>query len=313
MPVVQTAMRVPGGDAVQRVYAAPVPDVGEVAVVEIANESPAPFVAAFVLRGANRVDQGDTTVYADGRSALRTTRPPSRWAMAADGTTEEIVTSGAASDGPFASRQDRAARLVAAFLFPIAHRTTLRAAVALGTRGLGEVDVAALPGADAVARGWRVQLDRGMRLELPDPALQAAVDAARPAVVLAGQAWKVDPGVVAVLEDWGLDAEAAVRLGPVDRSRAPPHRPARTGIRLVGARAASSRPRAARRFSPRCATRWWSTATRRCRCSVTGRGSGTASPSTCATRRRVAVRCRTRCVGTASGPRCCGMRRTAPG
>lgn len=213
MPVVQTSMRVPGGDAVQRVYGAPVPDVGEVAVVEIANESPAPFVVALVVRGANRIDQGDTTIYVDGRSALRTTRPPSRWALAADGTTEEIVTSGAASDAPFAARQDRAARLVGAFLYPIAHRTTFRAAVALGTRGLGDVDLAALPGADAVVRGWQVQLDRGLRVELPDPALQAAIDAARPAAVLAGQAWKVDPGVVAVLEDWGLDAEAAVGWG----------------------------------------------------------------------------------------------------
>jgi len=43
MPVVHTAMRVPGGDAVQRAYAVPVDDVGEVAVLEIANESPAPL------------------------------------------------------------------------------------------------------------------------------------------------------------------------------------------------------------------------------------------------------------------------------
>jgi hypothetical protein len=213
MPVVQTSMRVPGGDAVQRVYGAPVPDVGEVAVVEIANESPAPFVVALVVRGASRIDHEDTTVYVDGRSAWRTPRPSSRWALAADGTTEEIVTSGAASDAPFASRQDRAARLVGAFLFPVAHRTTLRAAIALGTQGLGGVDPVALPGADAVARGWQVQLDRGLRVELPDPVLQAAIDAARPAAALAGQAWKVDPGVVAVLEDWGLDTEAAVGWG----------------------------------------------------------------------------------------------------
>jgi hypothetical protein len=31
MPVVQTSMRVPGGDAVQRAYAAPAGDIGEVA------------------------------------------------------------------------------------------------------------------------------------------------------------------------------------------------------------------------------------------------------------------------------------------
>jgi len=133
--------------------------------------------------------------------------------MSADASTEDIVTSGGASDAPFAARRDRGARLVAAFLYPVAHRTSLRAAAALGTRGLGAVEVHDLPDADAVARGWQVQLDRGLRVELPDPALQAAVDAARPAVVLAGQAWKVDPSVVAVLEDWGLDAEAAAGWG----------------------------------------------------------------------------------------------------
>ena len=67
----------------------------------------------------------------------------------------------------------------------------------------------ALPDAVSVARGWTAQLDRGMRVELPDESLARAVRTARAATVLAGQAWKVDPMVVAVLEDWGLDPEAA--------------------------------------------------------------------------------------------------------
>jgi hypothetical protein len=209
MPVVQTAMRIPGGDAVQRAYGAPAADVGEVAVVEIANESPVPFVVALVVRGASSVDLGDATAFVDGRSALRTARAPSRWAMAADGSTEELVTTGQASDAAFAARRDRGARLVAAFLYPVAHRTTLRAVVALGTRGLGAAEPAGLPDAAAVARGWAAQLDRGMRVELPDESLQRAVQSARAATVLAGQAWKVEPKVVAVLEDWGLDPEAA--------------------------------------------------------------------------------------------------------
>jgi hypothetical protein len=210
MPVVQTAMRVPGGDAVQRAYGAPVGDVGEVAVVEIANESPAPFVAALVVRGAGALDLADSTVFVDGRSAVRTPRAPSRWAMAADGTIEQLVTErGGATAAPFGARRDRGARLVAAFLFPVAHRTTLRAAVAIGTRGLGGTEPGALPDAAAVARGWAAQLDRGMQVELPDESLQRAVQTARAATVLAGQAWKVDPAVVGVLEDWGLDPEAA--------------------------------------------------------------------------------------------------------
>jgi hypothetical protein len=213
MPVVQTAMRVPGGDVVQRVYGAPAAGVGEVAVVEIANESAAPFVAALVVRGASAVDLEGGTAFVDSRSALRTSRPPSRWAMAADGSTEAIVTGGQASDAPFAPRRDRGARLVTAFLYPVAHRTTLRAVLALGTRGLGDAAPATLPDAAAVARGWSVQLDRGMQVELPEAALQRAVRTARAATVLAGQAWKVEPEVVAVLEDWGLDAEAAAAWG----------------------------------------------------------------------------------------------------
>src|SRR5215218_5915959 len=213
MPVVQTAMRVPSGDAVHRVYGVPASDVGEVAVVEISNESPAPFVAALVVRGAAALDLDGATVYADGRSVLRTSRPPSRWAVSVDGSTEETVTRGEASDGPFPHRQDRGARLVAAFLFPVAHRTRLRAVLCLGTQGIGASEPDALPEAAAVARGWQAQLDRGLRVELPAEPLTRAVETARVATVLAGQAWRVEPEVAAVLEEWGIDAEAAVAWG----------------------------------------------------------------------------------------------------
>jgi hypothetical protein len=195
---------------VQRAYAVPVDDVGEVAVLEIANESPAPFVVALVVRGANALDLDGSTVYVDGRTALRTQRAPSRWATSADGRVEAVVTAGEALDGPFVSVRDRGARLAGAFLFPVAHRTTLRVVVALSPRGLGAAEPAALADADSVARGWRAQLDRGMRVELPDEPLQRAVDTARATTVLAGQEWRVEPEVAAALEDWGLDDEAAV-------------------------------------------------------------------------------------------------------
>ena len=94
MPVVRTAMRVPGGDAVQHVYGA----TGDGAVVEVENASPAPFVVAFVVRGAGQVALDDTTVIVDGVPALAALRPPSRWAAATDGSTTGTVTSGNASD-----------------------------------------------------------------------------------------------------------------------------------------------------------------------------------------------------------------------
>src|SRR5262245_36728848 len=74
-PVVETLMRVPGGDAVARVYG--VAD-GDLVVVDVENDSPAPFVVAFAVRPYNpeglavieRIDLHDTTVTVDGRPAL---------------------------------------------------------------------------------------------------------------------------------------------------------------------------------------------------------------------------------------------------
>ena len=48
-PVVETSMRVPSGDAIQRVYGAA--GAGTPIVVEVENASPAPFVVAFVVAG----------------------------------------------------------------------------------------------------------------------------------------------------------------------------------------------------------------------------------------------------------------------
>ncbi|HEX5587530.1 MAG TPA: hypothetical protein VFZ17_09495, partial [Acidimicrobiia bacterium] len=79
---------------------------------------------------------------------------------------------------------------------------------------------------------WQAQLDRGMRVELPDAVAQDAVDTARAQLLLAGQAWHSDPVVVAALEDWGFDEEALhawARLGFVARRRAKRREPADTG------------------------------------------------------------------------------------
>lgn len=206
MPVVETAMRVPGGDARHRVYGAGAD--GSV-VVEIENQSPLPFVAAFVVRGASQLAIDGTAVMVDGHRALVTARPPSRWAVSADGTTFDVVGRGEAMSGPFPPSHDRAARLVAAFLHPVPHRAVVRAVVPLARRDLAEVEVGAFSRADEVVRGWRAQLGRGARVVLPDEQLQTALDRARAATLLAGQSWETDGVCVAALEDWGFDAEAA--------------------------------------------------------------------------------------------------------
>lgn len=209
-PIMETVVRVPGGDAAQRVYGATA-DGGAVAVVEIENRSPAPFTAALVVRVGRRgvVELDGTALRVDGAIVLALPRPPGAWAAAA--STREIVTSGAARTGPV---EPGRGPIELALLFPVAHRTTLRAALASTP-----VDVRALANADAAARGWDRQLERGMQAEIPPP-IGAAVDAARADLLLAA---RHDPQAVAALEDWGFDAEAAdgwARLGGRARRRA---------------------------------------------------------------------------------------------
>src|SRR4051794_19619101 len=75
-PIVETAMRVPGGDAVQRIYAISADE--EMAVVEIENRSPAPFAVALSVRPYN--PEGLAVVeriglHGDGRTATVDGRP----------------------------------------------------------------------------------------------------------------------------------------------------------------------------------------------------------------------------------------------
>ncbi len=215
VPVVRTAMRVAGGDAVQHVYGVGSP-AGTV-VVEFTNESPLPFVVAVVLRGARRVDLVENRLDVDSRPTLRLPRPPARWAATDDATTEAIVTSGRAREDPWAVPAARDSRLEVACLYPLAHRARLRVALTLRrTHRIPAVSLDALPSPAAAARGWRAQLQRGLQLEVPDPGLDDAVRAARAAVLLAGARRTVEPDVVAALEDWGFDSEASTgwsRLG----------------------------------------------------------------------------------------------------
>jgi len=108
----------------------------------------------------------------------------------------------------------------------VAHRSALRFALQLGPGHLAERPLAGLPDPGDAARGWAAHLDRGLRVELPDPALTAALRSALAATLLASARRPVPPRAVAALEDWGFDAAAATAwatLGWRDR-RAAAHR-----------------------------------------------------------------------------------------
>jgi hypothetical protein len=138
-PVVETRVRVPGGDAVQRVWC--VPDAGGMTVVEVDNDSSLPFAVAF--------DRGDVIA----------SRPP---------TTVPVFGIDLPAD---------------AIVVPVAHRATVRVALAHGARRPDALPQ--LPGPEQVARGWRQVLDRAGRLDGLDD-LAAALDAGRAELLLGG-------------------------------------------------------------------------------------------------------------------------------
>ena len=185
-PVVETAMRVPTGDAVARAYGARVGGVAhDLVAFEVANDSTLPFALAVVLRAGVVRLEGSVAVL-DDAFEIRFARPPSRAVVAADLTAARAgVLAGEAVelDGPVHGP-------VVVVLFPLAHTARLRATL-LPAGGGPPADgveagaVAETPEADQVARGWRAQLDRGLAFRLPDERLTAAVDLARAEVLLA--------------------------------------------------------------------------------------------------------------------------------
>src|SRR5438874_12573983 len=86
-PVVETLLRVPGGDAAHRAYAVPGRGPGDdLVVVELEHRSPVPFVVALSVRPYNpeglavveRISSHGDVVTVDGRPAILFPKPPAR-------------------------------------------------------------------------------------------------------------------------------------------------------------------------------------------------------------------------------------------
>jgi hypothetical protein len=246
-PVVETAMRIPSGDAVERVYAMRRTSAdggdgavggGELVVVEIENRSKAPVALALAVRPYNpeglavieRIDvHDDTTVTVDGRVALLLPRPPSRTAASTfhGGDSASAVMDGSAGTGWRGPVRCQAGMAQAAFVYPLAHGATLRVAVPLEAesrsrrRGVARRRAAqtqafpvAVPSADHVANGWAAQSRRGVRLELPDARLAEAVEANRRFLLLLHDPGEITPGPATYHRFWFRDA--AYLLGALD-------------------------------------------------------------------------------------------------
>ena len=198
VPIAETRLRVPGGDAIQRVYG--VAGRGDPVVVEIENASPAAFVVAFAIRGATAIAAGNTEVSLDGRVALVVPFAPRRWDVTDIDLTAEQC---GAQTGLLPPTTLGTGALRAALLYPLSHRNRLRIVVVTGDER-PHVDLAQLPDPNQVVKGWYRQLERGMRVRGVEDRM-AAIDLARTQVLL-----DPDPGAAtaAALEDWGFDDEA---------------------------------------------------------------------------------------------------------
>lgn len=154
-PVVETAMRVPGGDAIHRAYAIHSTNAGPCVIVEIENQTGIAFAVGLTVRADRDAEASvgleETEITVDGVPTVLLPKPPPP-----GGDAPHEVTA----------------------MFPLAHTATLR--VALPLRGTDRsVFPDAVPSAEQVAQGWRAQTRRGLQIEVPDARLQAAVDASR--------------------------------------------------------------------------------------------------------------------------------------
>jgi hypothetical protein len=210
-PVVETSMRVPGGEVVHRAYGAR--GDADAMVVEVENRSHVPVALALSIRPYDagrvatlrRVGLDGSRVTVDGEAVIELGRAPAFAAAPVGGVDVADLVQAGLQDDPASVGEQRArdGLLSLAAVFPLPHTAVLRVTI-------GSDDPTALPAADAVVRGWRAHAQRGMRVVVPDEALQAAIDEAVCTLLLGADERAFDDRhVVAALERWGFADEVA--------------------------------------------------------------------------------------------------------
>jgi len=245
-PVIETRVRVPGGDVASVAYVVVGPaELGDLAVMEVTNRSPVPVALALVVRPANpdrvvvveRIDLVDRLVVVDDRQALILPRAPvhTAWSSAAGADLLRSL-EGGATDGGQETVRCSEGLAQAAFVFPLPHTASIRVAMPLVARrrrrGGASCPTVSLSGSSTVARGWDAHGRAGTRLVLPKGRMADALKANRPFLSLAAALHAGPPGpgsfdfalaarVVDALDRSGLEADAAeVLLSYPDRQHA---------------------------------------------------------------------------------------------
>jgi hypothetical protein len=217
-PVVETVMRVPGGDLIQRVWAAHDGAAGDVVVVELENASRLPVAVAIAVRpydvdGAGRVDEVELwsdRIVVDGDVAVWLPKPPARAATSdlGGGDVAEVVLGGDAGTELPPPQRCNAGFASAAVVYPLPHTATLRVHLP-SPRAIRPVAPVAVAPHDAVARGWGSHLATGARVELPDAELAETLTAARAQLLMAASGRE--------LAGSGSTIETAAIVGALDR------------------------------------------------------------------------------------------------
>lgn len=216
-PVVETRLRVPGGDALHRAYAARSAAGDEALVVEVENQSKLPFAVALAVRpydqaAVGRIDNlvlDGTTVRIDGAEVLVLPRSPGRIALSdgAGGDSAATVLAGDADVVGPASVACRDGLAQAALLFPLAHTATMRVVLPLGPRR------SVVAPAGPAFEGGRVLLP-GQRRDLPAGPSGGGQSEATPGVREGGGSF---PTGVQVAAGWGAHAGRGARVEVPDR------------------------------------------------------------------------------------------------
>ncbi len=220
-PVVETRLRVTGGEVVHRAFVASDRDGDPAVVVEIRNNSSHAVGVAAVLRPlqAGGLDLVEWSVAADAETAVtieggaRMVLPAPAAIVSAEGDGAGLLaalegqTVAPAGDGSVASA--RASGLLrVAFVRPLPHSLTTRLALSPGTA----VSPTATADAEAVARGWTSHTRGGGRVEIPEPVLSDLAVAARSQVMMAVHPVAGPDGGDDAVTDARL-AEALVAMG----------------------------------------------------------------------------------------------------
>ena len=198
-PVVLSAMRVPGGEIEQRAWTAIDGSTGvPVLVVEFGNGTSVPVALALSVSVPAGLSSSSspTITYAEGVASINGTvaamfsRQPSRFGIDLDGRSAQELTVAGDAVPTFPSGGVRASGgpTTVAFVFPLPHTAVMRVVLPLARDGLGSladgpelgrIDITSLPPHDRVAAGWKAQLARSPRIDLPERQIEEAVDAAR--------------------------------------------------------------------------------------------------------------------------------------